>query len=103
MRYPRCGGKFARRPCRVKYLVMRAAEKLADSHAAFIADDCGGQKILAAEACTLGDGKHCGKYDRAGMQHRAVVQIILLDIMRSSTVDERSEHRRSALARHQDF
>ena len=88
---------------RVEDPVVRAAEKLADAHAAFVTRDRGRDERLAARCRLLARGEHRGENDRPRMQHRAVVQVVLLDEMRRRAVDQRGEERRAAAARGEDF
>jgi hypothetical protein len=84
---------------------VRAAEELADADADFVARDHGNKELRAAPAERLRDRERGREHDRRRMQHRAVVQVILLGDVRCCGVghrgDERLEPRRwiSTLAR----
>ena len=75
--------------------VVGAAEKFADAHSCFVTRDRAGDEILAGRPGLLRDSQHGGEDDGAGMQHRAIVQVILFNIVGGCTVDERREERRS--------
>ena len=92
MRNAGSGRKLARRSRRVEHLVMRASEKLTDAYAAFVTRNRCRDEFPARRAGRLRRREYRGKYHRARMEHRAVVQVVLLDEMRRRAVDERREH-----------
>jgi hypothetical protein len=69
--------------------------------AALVACDRSGQEFAPAGADCLGHGQRRREYHRRGMQHRTVVQVVLLDDMRGSCVDQRGEEGR-ALPSHRE-
>ena len=78
---------------------MRAAEKLADADADLIAGDRSGDEVAARGAEVLGGGKRWRKDHRRRMEHRAVVDVVLLGDVRGGGIDQRGEQRRGHLPR----
>ena len=83
--------------------VVRAAEELADPDADLVADDRSRQQLATGPAEGLRHGQRRRKDDRCGMEHRAVVHVVLLGEMRGRRVHHRREQGRAAAAADQDL
>ena len=100
----RCrGSERAGRTRGVEYLVVRAAQKLSDADADFVARHRRRQQARAACADRLRQRQRHRKYHRRRMEHRAVVDIVLLGHMRRRGVDHRRKVRAGLAAAHQHF
>ena len=80
---------------------MRAAEKFADPNADFIAGDGGSQQVAPGRSERLRNRERRREHDGAGMEHGAVVHVVLLGEMRGGGVDHRGEKRGGEAARDQ--
>ena len=94
----RGGGQRAGGAGGVEHLVVRAAQKLADTNADLVARHRGRQQLWPAGAERLGPRQRHRKDHRGRMEHRAVVHIVLLGHVRSRGVDHRREVRAAAPA-----
>jgi len=62
----------------VENAIVRTAEELTDADARLIAGDAGQQQFLARLAEVLGRCQHGGEHHGGRVQHRTVVQVVLL-------------------------
>ncbi|MNU71772.1 hypothetical protein D3C71_612070 [compost metagenome] len=93
----------ARRRRGVEGAVVRPAQELADADAHLVARDHGRQQLRAAGAEALCH-RQCGCDDHGGrVEHRAVVHVVLLHVVRGRRVDHRREQRRAGAPRGEDL
>ncbi len=82
---------------------MRAPEEFADADADFVAGDDGGEHLAPGASHRLRDRQRRREHDRAGMEHRPVVDIVLLGVVRGRGVHQRGKERRGRSSGDQDF
>ena len=95
--YRHGGSQGADGGCGVEDTVVRAAEEFANADARLVTGHRGQDQLAPALAQVLGGGQRGGEHHGSRMQHRAVVQVILLDQMRAGTVDQGGEIGRAGL------
>ena len=82
----------------VEHLVVRAAQKFADTDADFVAGHAGHQQIAPAGAQRLRHRQRGREDHRRRVEDRAVVHVVLFGEMRGRGVDRRGHHRAAAAA-----